>query len=184
MATQPTSTTGQPGVRTGVLFGLVVGVVYLIVFALIGVLHTIGANSLVSIFFTLLIFVAAGVAGARAAGINGKVTSGLVAGLFTALLGSVLGTVGALIFDFINADAIVRRSNQALATLGSSVRTTPHAFLVSAVVTSIIIIIVDTLIGLGIGALGGLIGRGRAPQAPSGAYQESFYQGQPTPPQQ
>jgi len=168
-------------VRNGVLFGLVLGVVYLIIYALVGVLHILAASSIVSIAFTLLIFVAAGVAGARAAGVNGKVTSGLLAGLFTALLGAALGTVGAIIFDYLNADALVRIANRAYAAAGLSLRVSPQTFLVNTVLGSLVIIVVDALIGLGIGALGGLIGRGRAPKAAAATYQESFYPGAAAP---
>ncbi|HLY30492.1 MAG TPA: hypothetical protein VKQ36_05660, partial [Ktedonobacterales bacterium] len=133
--------------------------------------------SFVSIVFTVLIFILAIVAGARAAGKNGKVGSGAVAGLWVGLLGAVLGTVGALIFDYLNLDALVRVSNQAAQTLGSNSHIDGNQYLLSAVIGSVLVIIIDLLIGLGLGAIGGLIGRGRAPKPPVPAYQESMYAG-------
>ncbi len=174
---QTTTTTGNPGLRQGFFYGVIVGIVYLIVYAGTGIAHLLTIGGISSYVFTILIYILAIVAGVTAAAKTGKVTSGLVAGLFVGLIGTVLGSVGAIIFDYFNLDKLVNLSNQAIQSLGGSTHETGSQYLTAAVVGSIIVIVINTLIGLGLGALGGLIGRGRAPKPAPALYQDSLYTG-------
>ena len=144
--------TGNPAFRQGLLFGILLGlfpIVFNVILSLaglstlfIGALETTFTGighfiSIVSLIVTILAYL---LAGRRASQHTGKLGTGALAGLWTALIGAVITWVYAFVF---------------YATKGPSPTIAPP--LSAMVLYAILNIPVTLLFGAGIGALGGLL---------------------------
>ncbi len=155
----------NPGVRAGVIYGVVGGVLVYVQIALAATIGTPtppgplrsnqGISGLVSFIvlalsiYSLLIYVFAGRLAARR---TGTVVSGAIAGLVAGVVASVITTP--LTFFLASVAPELAASVDQLATLGGSLQ---GAVLVIAwIVGSILSLGLDA----GLGALGGLVGRG------------------------
>jgi len=144
--------TGNPGFRQGLLFGILLGlfpIVFNVILSLaglstlfIGALETTFTGighfiSIVSLIVTILAYL---LAGRRASQHTGKLGTGALAGLWTALIGAVITLMYVFVF---------------YATKGPSPTIAPP--LSAMVFNAILSIPVTLLFGAGIGALGGLL---------------------------
>jgi hypothetical protein len=171
----------NPAVREGLMFGGGLGVLFVLNF----LLSTLAGIGLLSIVLYLVALAAYLFAGMRAGQATGRVSSGLIAGLVTGLVSSVINAVVVVALSFAFVDKLRTIEQQAADAVSKSFGSTPITYTNSIVITGQIVsvllgAVVATAIGLGLGALGGNIGKGRAP-LPQQAYQESLYQGIPVP---
>ena len=177
MQSTPTHTKGRPALNQGILFGVIVGVI-LIIYLLVAYIAYVPTLSLILGIATFVIelFLYA-VAGYRASAITGKTGTGAIAGLFTGLFGGLIGAVVSIILVVVFVDA-TRTRTLSVVTTASLRHLYTNSFIIGTGIGA-------ALLGLGFaigygaaaGAIGGVIGRRRAPQAQS--YQEALYQGMP-----
>ncbi len=163
----------NPAVREGLLFGGGLAVLLVLNF----VFETLTGNSLGGIIVVLAALAAYLVAGMRAAQATGRMQSGLIAGLVTGLFSSLVNAVVVIALSFVFVDRLRDAAQKAADALGvRTVHYTNTMILTSEVIGVLLGAAFATALGLGLGALGGNIGKSRAP-LPQQAYQESFYQG-------
>jgi len=184
MSQSPSGTSGNSALRIGALFGLGLGVVLIANYFLVQMNGT-RLTSLAALVISLAVYL---VAGLLAAARTGNVNTGLVAGLWAGLFSSVLNAAG--VITLVLADHAVlaklrlaaqQAAKAAAARTGGPVRTISDGLVIVSVVISLVLgILVATLVGLGLGALGGVIGKSRAP-GPQ-AYREALYPGAPSGP--
>lgn len=168
--------TGNPAIRLGLLYGVGLGVL-LLLNALLNL--AVGQiPGIVSLIVLLIALAAYFVTGFQASAVTGKVSTGLVAGLITGIVSSLVNLAGYIILVFVFYDKIVATYEQALQTAGRSgqVQITQGFVLAASIGSLIFGLVIAAIVGLALGALGGVVGKSRAP-VPTEAYNESFYQG-------
>jgi hypothetical protein len=177
---------GHPILRAGLLYGLIGGAISLLgtVLSVTGVDKAAGGLSRV---YSVAFFVAALglylLAGRSVATKTGSVGSASLAGLLTGLIAGAIGAALTIATFYIAPDMVrsaVARSN----TRGIEI--TDTLILIALIVGAVLGFLFALGLGAGLGAIGGLIGRGKY-QAP--LYQEAMYtglpnQGLPPPPPQ
>ncbi len=179
--------TGNPALQNGLLFGIILGVIE-VIFSL-----TLGSIGFVICLVLYLGLV--GFAGYRASARTGKVSTGLVAGLFVALFSSFIGSLGLFVYTLPNVDALRQALQQQANTLnqGVSINYTNSVVIGLLVLLLVLLILASSVLALGIGAIGGAIGKGKAQVQPSayppypnaGQYPEQKYMPPPAyPPQE
>jgi hypothetical protein len=159
---------GNPILREGLIFGIIVVVVQVVLNLLGNVINPGFALSVLSFILSLALYLLAGM---RASQQTARVSTGALAGLVAGLIAGLLSAVYTVVYTFTNVDAL-RRSAQAASP---TVQVTNQLILTIAIVGIIFSFVLMALLGLGLGALGGLMGKKRAKVQPQ-AYQESFYQ--------
>ena len=174
--------TGNPALQNGLLFGIILGALE-VVFSL--TLGNVGFLICLVIYLGLV-----GFAGYRAAARTGKVSTGLVAGLFVGLFSSIIGSLGLFFYTLPNIDALRQQLQQQANTFnqGISINYTNNVVIGLLALLLVILIVASTLLALGIGAIGGAIGKGNAPQQPTpyppypypGQYPDPRYMPPPT----
>jgi hypothetical protein len=147
----------HPALQNGLLFGFILGIVEIILFFLL--------NGLGFIINVLLFLFIVGYAGYRASARTGKVSTGLVAGLLVGLLSSVIACIPLLIYFLSNIDIFRAQLQQQIATNSAyrGVTLTNNLIIVSVILFLVLLVAAATLLGLGIGSIGGAIGKGQAP---------------------
>lgn len=170
---------GNPALRFGALFGVGWGVLLSINYYFVHV-QGLRFTTIAAIVVSLAVYLVAGI---LAAAQTGNVSTGLVAGLWTGLFSSLLNTVGVIVILLTNHDLIVKarqaaQSTAARAAAGGQVAHVTDRLIVLLSIFGLVVgMVLATGIGVGMGALGGLIGKSRAP-VPQ-AYQEAMYPGSP-----
>jgi hypothetical protein len=164
--------------RFGAIFGVGWGVLLTLNYYFVHV-QGLRLTSVVALVLSLVVYLVAGI---LAASRTGLVSTGLLAGLWTGLFSSLVDAVGVIGILLTDHAVVVqmRRAAQSVAARSASgtvPNITDRLVIISAILGLILGLIVATAIGLGMGALGGLIGKSRAPELQ--AYQESMYQGMP-----
>ena len=170
---------GNPVVRQGLIYGgliiLVSIIQYVIQFAVggpgafTGQSNSGGVPGLGFIVFVinLVLLFLAGMYTARQ---NGKVGSATLAGLIAGVVGGIFGAVIVVIILSVIPIPTTTTSN--------GVQLTRSLLIVGGVIAAIFIVLLDAGLGAGIGAIGGLVGRGNyQSRNPAPSYQESMYQG-------
>lgn len=180
----PQHTSGSPALRVGALFGLIWGVLLIANYYLVTA-QGVRATSIASLVLALVVYL---VAGYLAAARTGLVRTGLLAGLWTGFFSSLLNAIGVtvlLLSDPAVVEKIRQASLRAAQAAGQPVPALTNGLIIaSSVVTLVLGLIAATVVGLGVGALGGLIGKSRAPRAPaSQPYRETLYQSPSSPPE-
>jgi hypothetical protein len=177
------TSSGSPALRFGALFGLSWGVLMIANYYLVesqGVSFT----TLATLVISLAVYL---VAGFLAATQTGKTSTGLVSGLWTGLFSSLLNAIGVMIL-LLTDHALLEKVRQAgenfihVTAEGSGGPNLDEETLIYTAIYLVGGILVATLVGLALGALGGELGESRAPEshAPAPlAYQESMYPGIP-----
>lgn len=156
-----TQTRGNPALQNGLLFGIILGVIE-VLFSL-----TLGN---VGFLICLIIYLGmVGFAGYRAAARTGKVSTGLVAGLLVGLFSSIIGSLGLFIYTLPNIDVLRQELQRQANTLnqGIAINYTNNVVIGLLALLLVILILASSLLGLGIGAIGGAIGKGNAPAQPT-----------------
>jgi len=151
---------GHPALQNGLLFGMILGIVEIVLFFLLGTLGFI-------INILLFLFVV-GYAGYRASARTGKVSTGLVAGLLVGLLSSVIASIPLLIYYLSNTDSFRVQLQQQMAAnnLYQGFTLTNNLVITSLILFLVVLVAGATLLGLGVGSIGGAIGKGQAPPPP------------------
>jgi hypothetical protein len=168
--------------KIGALFGVVWGVI-LVANGIVSNALNIKWTSIVTIVVSLAIYFLSGM---QASQRTAKVSSGLLAGLVTALFSSLIANATSFVL-FATNSAKVEQARQAAqqaaqqAGAGQTITYSDTAIIALTAGGLVVSLIFATLVGLGIGALGGLAGKARAPISQTG-YQESMYQGIPSTP--
>ncbi|GCE21651.1 hypothetical protein [Dictyobacter kobayashii] len=157
---------GSPALGHGFLFGLVLGVIQIVLGLLVSNLHQPALTlplSLVGVLFALFFYFLAGV---RASQSTGRVGTGAFAGLWTAIISALVSLIGAYSLATVNINTFRELQRvvieDAAKRLNQPVPATAEQFLFGAVNASGLgSFTLSLLLGLLIGALGGLIGRGK-----------------------
>lgn len=157
---------GHPALQNGLLFGTILGFVEIILTFLLS-----APGFILSVLLFLFLV---GYAGYRASTSTGKVSTGLVAGLLVGLISSVLASIPLLIYYLSNIDAFRAQLQQQItaSNLYQGFTLTNNLVIASVILFLVVVVVVATLLGLGIGSIGGAIGKGQAlpppvPQSPS-----------------
>lgn len=148
---------GNPALQNGLLFGIILGVLEV---ALSLTLGSIGFVICLVLYLGMV-----GFAGYRASVRTGKVSTGLVAGLFVGLFSSIIGSLGLFIFTLPHVDAMRQLLQQQANTFnqGITINYTTNVVIAYLVLLLVILIVGSSALALGIGAIGGAIGKGNAP---------------------
>jgi len=156
--------TVSPAFRYGIRFGILLGLVQIVV-SLLTTYNTVGpwasTLGLVGVVVAALIYLLAGLLAARR---TGRVGTGSFAGLWTGVIGSLIGFLGALIITYVNIDRLRQQAEAAAhAAAGQVHQTVPavtnQGLLLAALLAGVLGILFSLVLGLILGALGGLIGR-------------------------
>lgn len=159
---------GYPALKNGLLYGVILGICEI---ALAIVFGTAGLIINVLLFVFLV-----GYAGYRASSYTGKVSTGLVAGLVVGLLSSVIASVPLLIYYLANRDAFLVQMRQQVAgnSMYQGITLTNDLVLASVILFLVVLVAGATLLGLGIGSIGGAFGKPRAPSPSVPQYSSSL----------
>jgi len=168
----------NPAVREGLIFGAGLAVL-LFINAVLNIYADIGWGQIITLLAGIGAMLFAGV---RAGQATGRANAGMIAGLVTGLFSSAVDLVVVTALTIVNVDKVRRAYQTAADAVGGGIHYTNQSAVGFAVLGLFISLIVASLIGLGLGWLGGRIGRDRA-ALPTQVYQESLYQGMPQPPQ-
>lgn len=190
------SSSGHPAMKWGIIFGIVIGAL-----SLINVLlrfATLGARSFASgspffggfgCLFSLIGLALLFVAGILAARESGRVSTGTVAGLIAGLIGGVVSAivtiVAVLSVPFSYFVEAAHRGARGSALTPGQIHNIAQIALVVIIIAEIAAIGVEGGIGAGLGALGGLIGKGQHGAGSPGVQAPPPYQtpyGTPPPP--
>ncbi len=168
----------NPAVREGLIFGAGLAVL-LVINAVLNMYADIGWGQIITLLAGIGAMLFAGV---RAGQATGRANAGMIAGLVTGLFSSAVDLVVVTALTIVNVDKVRRAYQTAADAAGGGIHYTNQSAVGFAVLGLVISLIVASLIGLGLGWLGGRIGSDRA-APPTQVYQESLYQGMPQPPQ-
>lgn len=171
------TTSGRPALRYGSLFGLGLAVL-LIAHAFFRQATGFGGGAVVTFVAALAAYFFAGILAARQ---TGKVSTGLVAGLFVGLISSLLdGIVTFILFigDSARIDRLVAQAQARVDQQGGNFHFTRGLLIAFTAGGIALVVVIALLIGLGVGAIGGAVGKNRA-SLPANPYQEGMYQGMP-----
>ena len=179
---------GRPSIQQGLIFGVIVGIVFAINTLLTNFANIGATAGLISILLFLVGLFLYAAAGFRASAQTGKVGTGTIAGLLAGVIGGIIGLIVNMIAVIANVNRLRILSQAAADQLHRQSPTTIPAvhYTNSTIITSALLLALGLLlfaIGMGaaFGAIGGAIGRRRAPQAQV-PYQGQFYQGMPPAP--
>jgi len=177
MQSTPTSAKSRPALNQGILFGVIVGAI-LVIYLLVTYIAYIATLSLILGIITFIIELGLyAFAGYRASAITGKTGTGALAGLFTGLVGGLIGAVVSIVLLFVYVD-ITRTRTLSLLTTEAARQLYTNTFIITTGVGAALLGLALAIgYGAGAGAIGGLIGKRRAPQVQP--YQEALYQGMP-----
>jgi len=151
---------GNPALHNGLLFGMLLGIVEIVLYLLFGTL---------GLILSLLLFLfLVGYAGYRASTSTGKVSTGVVAGVLVGLLSSVIASLPLLLYILTNSDAIRVQVQQQIAgnSMYQGVTVTNTLILASVILFLVVVVAGATLLGLGVGSIGGVLGKRQAPSPP------------------
>ncbi len=147
----------NPALHNGLLFGVLLGIVEIGLYLLFGTLG-------LTISLLLFLFIV-GYAGYRASTSTGKVSTGGMAGVLAGLLSSVIASLPLLLYMLSNSDAIRVQVQQQIAgnSMYQGITVTNALVMVSVILFLAVVVAGATLLGLGVGSIGGVIGKGEAP---------------------
>ena len=165
---------GNPALRNGLQIGIILGIIEILFTFLLG-----GTGLIINVLLFLFIV---GYAGYRASARTGKVSTGLLAGMLVGLLSSVIANIPLLVYYLSNIDAFRARLQQEMAAnnLYQGITFTNNLVIVRVILLLVVLVVGATLLGLGVGSIGGAIGKDRAPRPPALQYP---YPMPPYPPQ-
>jgi len=165
--------------RIGLLFGIILAVIMIAFnFAEQFAKDVIGRGGLILTILTIIISLAAFFfAGFRASSQSGKVSTGLLAGMWTGIISSLVNGIASVLLTIPNLPELTRTANQAIIDSGAQtdIRYTETTMLALTIGGTFLLLLLASAIALGVGAIGGAAGKSRAPMSQQ-AYQESLYQ--------
>ncbi|GCE14454.1 hypothetical protein [Tengunoibacter tsumagoiensis] len=152
--------------KQGLVFGAGLTVIEFVQALVNALVHPAVVVTYVIGFIVFLLALAAyAVSGFLASKQTGKVSTGTLAGLWTGLISGVIGLIYTLILTFtLNSNNI----NQAFANMPSNSGMSSESLKTIGLVSLVVALVFGSLfelgIGAGVGALGGLIGKNKAPR--------------------
>ena len=151
---------GNPALHNGLLFGMILGIVEIVLYLLFGTLGL--------ILSLLLYLFIVGYAGYRTSTNTGKASTGGVAGVLVGLLSSVIASIPLLLYILSNIDAFRVQVQQQMAgnSMYQGVTVTNTLVMASVLLFLVVLVAGATLLGLGVGSIGGVIGKRQAPSLP------------------
>ncbi len=161
---QPRS--GHPALLYGLSSGAII--------AIIGILFYIALRGLGLIIAFLLFLFIVGFLGHAVSARTGRVSSAVLAGFLSGLTSFVILSVATVIFVLVNMNLVLQDLQQRADALNQGITYTNGLVIGSVIIVMVIVTIVGCLVALGVGAIGGAIGKGRA-QVPPSQYQGSMY---------
>jgi hypothetical protein len=164
--------TGNPAIRQGLIFGIILAVV-VIAFTFLAQVLPLGALNGIIVLAIYIIFGL--IAGRRASALTGRMATGVLAGFLAGLIGSMIPSIIGLVFDLFNIDAVRQAFQQAANRQGVHVTYTNALVIQSIILGLIFNVVLYSLIALVGGAIGGFMGRSRAPLPQQQEYQESMF---------
>lgn len=170
METAPRS--GSPALRQGLILGIILAVVA-IGFGFISPYLGLGA-ALNSVIVLAIYLVFGLLAGRRASTQTGKVGTGVLAGFLAGLIASVLSSILSIILVLVNIDQYRQAFQQAADQQHLHITYTNALVIQTEVLGLVFSVVLSSLIALAGGAIGGYLGKGRAP-LPQQPYQESMF---------
>lgn len=155
---------GSPAFRYGIGFGILLGLVQIALSLFTNYGNGGNSASIISIagiVVAVIIYLLAGLLAARR---TGRVGTGSFAGLWTGVIGSLIGFLGALAISYVNIDRLRQNAQAAAQAAAGQVNqgvppVTDQALLLAALVAGVLGILLSLVLGLILGAIGGLIGR-------------------------
>lgn len=170
----------HPALKQALIWGISLGIIQIIVTVLTGILRV--SNPAIALLLELLAFLIALtfylLAGLFAARQTHRVSTGTFAGLLTGVFQGILGFIATIVVDIATINR-VRRVAQGLVNAANIPFHYTNGFIIAAaIIGGLIGLVFATGLGAGLGALGGLIGRGNVQQQPP----SMPYPGQPYPP--
>jgi hypothetical protein len=177
MSNASTTSSGNPALRFGTLFGLGWGVLLIANYYLVES-QSVSFTGLLALVLSLVVYL---VAGLLAASQTGNTTTGLVAGLWAGLFSSLLNALGVMILLLADHALLesVRQAGQDFVHVSAAGASPEQLILVYTAITLILGIVAATGVGLALGALGGVVGKsmGQSRTPAPQVYQESMYPG-------
>ncbi len=171
---QPRS--GHPALSYGLSAGVII--------ALIGIIFYLALHGLGLLIAFLLFLFIVGFVGYRVSARTGRVSSAVLAGFLSGLISCVILSVATVIFVLANMNLVLQNLQQRADALKQGITYTNGLVIASTIILMVVVTIVVCLVALGVGAIGGAIGKGRA-QVPPSQYQGSMYMPpSPYPPQE
>src|SRR5260370_10968788 len=151
---------GNSALHNGLLFGMILGIGEIVLSLLFGTLGL--------ILSLLLYLFIVGYAGYRTSTNTGKVSTGGVAGVLVGLLSSVIASIPLLLYILSNIDAFRVQVQQQMAgnSMYQGVTVTNTLVMASVLLFLVVLVAGATLLGLGVGSIGGVIGKRQAPSLP------------------
>ncbi len=158
---------GSPALKFGILFGILLGAFQLVLTLLTNYLN-LGSFAL---FITIAGFVIALIvyllAGIRASQETGMMGTGAFAGLWTGVVSAIIAFLGGFLLSYLNLNTLRRQAAAAAQSAASQTHkhipaTTDQLLLSVAALSGLGVLVISILLGLIVGAIGGLIGRRRA----------------------
>ena len=155
---------GSPALAYGLAFGILLGVIQVLLGLFLAYLHQPALTLPISLASILLALVIYFVAGTRAARVTGRVGTGAFGGMWTAIISALISLAGAYLFATNNLDNLRHITNLVIQDmskrLNQPIPASADQFLLGAVTTSGLgSFLLSLLLGIFIGALGGLVGR-------------------------
>jgi hypothetical protein len=151
---------GHPALREGLVFGMILGIFELVAGLLQNFVALHSLDTVFSVMFLILTIALNLLAGIRASQQTGRVSTGALAGLIVELISSVFGTIK-ILADIFVFDTLLHRWLLP-ATSEQAQQFNTNQFVTFVIIGLISGFVVLPLLGALIGAIGGLIGRGRA----------------------
>lgn len=167
--------------RQGILIGLILGIIQAIL-SLISSFFT--QASIATVFFVIFVVLTplgCLYAGLRASQRTGLISTGLLAGMWAGFISSLISFLYALIVTIITIDSIRARAQSIVDKQHLNIHYTNSMLISGVIVYDFGLIVVATLVGLGVGTIGGAIGRRNA-SVPVATYEESMFQPPPSNP--
>src|SRR5579875_1555215 len=170
----------HPALKQALIWGISLGIIQIIVTVLAGILRV--SNPGIALLLELLAFLIALafylLAGLFAARQTHRVSTGTFAGLLTGVFQGILGFIATIVVDIATINRVRRVAQGFVNAANIPFHYTNGFIIAAAIIGGLIGLVFATGLGAGLGALGGLIGRGNVQQQPP----SMPYPGQPYPP--
>jgi hypothetical protein len=179
MSNKSATSSGSPALRFGALFGLGWGVLLIANYYLVQS-QGVSFLTLAALLISLVVYLMAAL---LAAAKTGKTSTGLVAGLWAGLFSSLLNAIGVMVLLLTDHALLekVRQGGQNIVHVSATGASPEQLIIAYSAIILILGIVAATLVGLALGALGGVAGKsmGESRQPAPQAYRESLYPGVP-----
>ncbi len=177
---------GSPAFKYGLLFGILLGAFQVVLTLLTNYLNLGSFALFITIAGVVLALVVYLLAGIRASQETGRVGTGAFAGLWAGVVSAIIAFLGALLLAYVNLNTLRQQAAAAAQAAANQTHqalpaTTDQLLLSTAAITALTGLVASILLGLVVGAIGGMIGRGRASRR-TVVTQETTYRDVPTAP--